>query len=194
MAEHGAADVTPARPSLRTVAAAWGRIGCIGFGGPPTHVALLRDLCVARRRWLTPDEFEDAIAGCNLLPGPASTQLAIFSAWRVAGPAGAIVGGAAFIVPGLVAILALAALFLAASPPTWVRGAGAGAGAAVAAVALRAGRDLVRPSWQRASAHWRWVIYALAGALAAATLGPWLVAVLLGCGAIELARHTIGRS
>ena len=137
-----------ARPSLRTVVGQWGRIGCIGFGGPPAHIALLRDLCVDRKQWINTREFEDAIAACNLLPGPASTQLAIFSAWRVAGPVGAIVGGVAFIVPGLVLILGLAALFLAAAPPTWVLGAGAGAGAAVAAVAVRAGTDLVRPSLQ----------------------------------------------
>ncbi|HEY6052674.1 MAG TPA: chromate transporter, partial [Gaiellaceae bacterium] len=98
----------------------WGRIGCVGFGGPPTHIALLRELVVRRRRWLGADDFEDAIAACNLLPGPASTQLAIFCAWRVRGRAGALVGGAAFIVPGLAAILALAALFLAGSPPAWV--------------------------------------------------------------------------
>ena len=96
-------------------------------------------------------EFEDAIAACNLLPGPASTQLAIFSAWRVAGPLGAVIGGAAFIAPGLVVILGLAAVFLATAPPTWVLGAGAGAGAAVAAVAVRAGTDLVRPSLARAT-------------------------------------------
>ncbi len=55
------------------------------------------------RGWMRPREFEDAIAACNLLPGPASTQLAIFCAWRVAGPPGAIVGGLAFIVPAVVA-------------------------------------------------------------------------------------------
>ena len=128
-----------ARPSLRTIVGQWGRIGCTGFGGPPAHIALLRDLCVDRKQWITPREFEDAIAACNLLPGPASTQLAILSAWRVAGPAGAIVGGVAFIVPGLVLILGLATVFLASAPPTWVLGAGAGAGAAVAAIAVRAG-------------------------------------------------------
>jgi chromate transporter len=74
-----------------------------------------------------------AIAACNLLPGPASTQLASFCAWRVSGRLGALLGGAAFILPGLVVILALAVLFLAGSPPLWVRAAGAGAGAAVAA-------------------------------------------------------------
>src|SRR5262249_12090098 len=127
------------RPSLATVAREWGRIGCIGFGGPPAHIALLRRLCVDTRRWLEPSDFEDAIAACNLLPGPASTQLAIFCAWRVRGRVGAVVGGACFILPGLILILALAALFLAGSPPDWVKGAGAGAGAAVAAVPRQSG-------------------------------------------------------
>lgn len=173
-------------PSLLTVATQWGRIGCVGFGGPPAHIALLRELCVDDRAWLSAREFEDAIAACNLLPGPASTQLAIFSAWRVAGPVGAVVGGAAFILPGLVVILALAALFLAGSPPTWVLGAGAGAGAAVAAVAVHAGADLIGPSWARAPTRWRWLLYAPIGAATAATVGPWLVLVLLGCGLVEV--------
>src|SRR4051794_20160090 len=135
---------------LATIGREWGRIGCLGFGGPPTHIALLRALCVDRRRWLAPVEFEDAVAACNLLPGPASTQLAIYCAWRVAGPAGALAGGAAFILPGLVLLLALAALFLAGAPPRWVLGAGAGAGAAVPAVALQAGASLVPASLARA--------------------------------------------
>ncbi len=174
---------TPA--ALREVVAQWGRIGYTGFGGPPAHIALLRELCVDRRAWLTAHEFEDAVATCNLLPGPASTQLAIFCAWRVAGPIGALVGGAAFILPGLAAILALAVVFLS-SPPDWVRGAGAGAGAAVAAVAVHAGLGLVPDSWRRSPARWRWVAYAVLGGAAAATLGPWLVLVLIGCGAIEV--------
>ncbi len=180
-----------AAPSLGKVLKEWGRIGCIGFGGPPTHIALLRKLCVQRQKWLSDHEFEDAIAACNLLPGPASTQLAIFTAWRVRGRAGALVGGAAFIVPGLVVILALAALFLTGSPPAWVRGAGAGAGAAVAAVAVHAGAGLVPAGWRRAAttSRIRWALYVLAGIASAATLGPWLVLVLLGCGLIELTAH-----
>jgi len=62
---------------------------------------LLRQLCVERRGWIPADEFEDAIATCNLLPGPSSTQLAIYCASRVGGWPGARVGGAGFIVPGL---------------------------------------------------------------------------------------------
>jgi chromate transporter len=171
----------------------WGRIGCIGFGGPPAHIALLRRLCVDDRGWLDAREFEDAIGACNLLPGPASTELAIYCAWRVRGRPGALVGGVAFIVPGLIIILALSALFLAGSPPLWVRGLGAGAGAAVAAVAIQAGWSLLLPSWKRASARRaRWVGYLLAGGTAAATIGPWLVLVLLGCGIAELVIRQVG--
>ena len=172
---------------LTTILREWGRIGCLGFGGPPTHIKMLRDLCVERRKWLTPEEFEDAIAVCNLLPGPASTQLAIFCAWRLRRRLGALAGGTAFIVPGLVVILALAALFLSKSPPRWVLGAGAGAGAAVPAVAIHAAASLTGPSWKRRSQTLRWLIYLIAAAAAAATLGVWLVLVILGCGMSELA-------
>ena len=195
-AAPGAAEILPdaRRVSMATILREWGRIGCVGFGGPPTHIKLLRDLCVERRKWLDAQEFEDAIAACNLLPGPASTQLAIFCAWRLRGRLGALVGGAAFIVPGLIVILALAALFLSTSPPLWVLGAGAGAGAAVPAVAIHAGAGLTGASWQRRRRTARWLLYLLAGGASAATLGPWLVLVLLGCGLIELTvQLTAGR-
>jgi chromate transporter len=179
-------------PRLPTIARAWGRIGCIGFGGPPAHIALLRQLCVERRGWLPAQDFEDAIAACNLLPGPASTQLAIFCAWRLRGRVGALVGGTCFILPGLILILGLAALFLAGAPPQWVKGAGAGAGAAVAAVAVQAGSSLIPDSWRRSRSEIRWLAYLGAGGTAAATIGPWLVLVLLGCGLLELATRRTG--
>ncbi|GAB2581366.1 chromate transporter [Paractinoplanes abujensis] len=169
---------------LGTVLREWGRIGCVGFGGPPAHIALLRKLCVDDRKWMDAQEFEDAIAACNLLPGPASTQLAIFTAWRVRGRAGAVVGGLAFILPGLLAILILAMLFLG-NPPLWVEAAGAGAGAAVAAVAVQAGWSLLGPGWHRAPSRRRWLVYLLLGAAGAATIGPWLVLLLIACGVAE---------
>ncbi|WP_433262012.1 chromate efflux transporter [Actinosynnema sp. CS-041913] len=178
------------RVGLGVIAREWGRIGCIGFGGPPAHISLLRDLCVTRRKWLGEAEFEDGIAATNLLPGPASTQLAILCAWRLRGTAGALVGGFCFIVPGLVLILALAALFLAADPPAWVLGAAAGAGAAVPAVALHAAWGLIPASWRRVgdarAARARWVAYLVAGAVAAALTGPWLVLVLVAAGIVEI--------
>jgi chromate transporter len=175
-----------AQPSPGEIVREWGRIGCVGFGGPPAHITLLRELCVERRGWLSAHEFEDAVAACNLLPGPASTQLAIFCAWRIGGPSAALLGGLGFILPGLLAILGLAVVFLGGTPPIWIRGAGAGAGAAVAAVAVHAGIDLIPSSWARALAHRRWIAYAVLGAAAGVLAGAWLVLVLTACGLTEI--------
>jgi len=174
---------------LGVVVREWLRIGCVGFGGPPAHVALLRDLCVKQRRWIPAREFEDAYAACGLLPGPASTQMAIFCAQRVAGVPGALLGGLAFIVPGLVALIALAAVSLSAAPPRWVLGAGAGAGAAVLAVVLQAGVALARSSLaEHADARLaRALAYVAAGTAAAALFGAGVVLALLACGLVELA-------
>jgi chromate transporter len=206
---ESAADATP-RVGLLVIAREWSRIGITGFGGPPAHISLLRKLCVERMSWLSATEFEDGISATSLLPGPASTQLAIYCAWRLAGPLGAFIGGACFIVPGLIIILALSVLFLATSPPDWVTGAAAGAGAAVPAVALGAALGLVPASWRRANPlqstaaggesqrkpGWlrgrrvtasgaRWLAYIVAGGVAANLAGEYLVAVLLGCGLCE---------
>ncbi len=176
-------------------------------------------MCVTDRGWLTAEEFEDAIAVTNMLPGPASTQLAIWCAWRLRGRAGALVGAACFITPGLALIIVLAAVFLQANPPQWLLGAAAGAGAAVPLVAVNAALSLAPASWKRsagtppsgppsapsapsaAAGSWRaadraraarWVLYAAAGAIAAALAGSWLVVVLVSCGLVELAVRRAG--
>jgi len=182
--------------ALSTVLREWGRIGLIGFGGPPAHIALLRKLMVEQRGWLSAEDFEAAIVACNLLPGPASTQLAIFCAYRVAGRRGALVGGLAFIVPAVVCVILLSLLFLTSAPPLWIRGAGDGAGAAVAAVAASAGWSLLTPSWHKARSvsgqarTARWVLYAAVGIAGVIALGPYLVIALLACGLLELVWRT----
>ncbi len=178
------------RVSLATLAREWGRLGVIGVGGPPAHVALLRDLCVRRRDWLSPDQFEDALATVNLLPGPASTQLALYCAWVVRGVAGVLVGAACFVGPGTLLIVALATLFLQSHPPVVVIGAGAAMSAVVPVVAAQSARLLVRPSWTRTvesgGSRGRWAIYVAAGLAGTLLLGPWLVVVILGTGLVEL--------
>jgi chromate transporter len=209
------------RVPVLTIAREWGRIGCTGFGGPPAHIALLRTLCVQRRGWLSATEFEDGVAVTSLLPGPASTQLAILCAWRIGGPVGALVGGLCFIVPAVVTVLALSALFLAATAPAWIRGAAAGAGAAVPAVAAAAAVSLVPASWRRAGtrrmagthgtgpepgagqanpadrspwgARARWATYLVAGVVVAVLAGPLVVAVLLASGVAEYAVRAASR-
>ena len=171
---------------LTSVLREWGRMGLVSFGGPPVQVALLRELCVERRRWIDAREFEDANAATQLLPGPAGTQLAIYSAWRVGGTAGALLGGLAFILPGLLMVLAISAVALSESPPEWILGIGAGAAAAVVAVVVQAGIAMARASLELRRGI-RPVLYLAAGAAAAVLAGAGLVLVLLACGLVELA-------
>ncbi len=176
------------RVPLTTILREWGRIGTIGFGGPPAHIALLRELMIDRRGWMTAREFEDANATCQLLPGPASTQMSIYCAWALRGAAGAMIGGLAFILPGLLITLAIAAVALQDDPPAWVSGIGQGAAAAVVAVVAQAGLQLGVASLREpgGASRARALAYALAGAVATVTAGPYVLGVLLACGLIEL--------
>ena len=179
-----------------TVLREWGRIGVIGFGGPPAHIALLRELTVERRGWLSARDFEDANAAAQLLPGPASTQMAIYTARRVAGNAGALAGGLAFILPGLALTILIAAVALQAHPPEWIEGVGAGAAAAVVAVVAQAGIQLASSSARGRSRAGlaRGVLYGVLGAAATVTVGAYVVLVLLACGLAELALRRSGRA
>lgn len=182
------------RVPLTTVVREWGRIGLVGFGGPPAHVALLRELCVDRRRWIDGREFEDANAACGLLPGPASTQLAIYCAHRAGGPLAGVLGGLAFVLPGLAMILVLAATALAGGAPAWILAIGAGAGAAVVPVVAQAGITLCRGSLAglRGPRLARAIAYLAVGAVAVLLAGWGVVVALVACGAAELAIRRAG--
>jgi len=180
---------------FRTITREWGRLGLTGFGGPPAHIALLRRLCVETKEWLSPEEFEHAIATTGLLPGPASTQLAIYCAWRLRGVRGALLGGALFILPGLLMIVGLSALFFAHHPSRYVLGAALGAGAVVPAIAASTAFQLARPSWRSqrdVGARWRWGLYVAAGAIVADLSPAYVVVVLVLCGLVEILRLRSG--
>ena len=178
-----------AEVGLGRVLREWTRIGLLGFGGPPAHVLMMRERFVRDLGWIDAHEFQDALATTNLLPGPASTQLAIFCGWRVAGARGALVGGLGFIVPGLLLVIAASVLLLGSDPPTVVLGLAGGVAAGVPAVAVHAGSGLVPASWARAAGRAtrvRWLLWVLLGSVAAAFFGTAVVAVILVCGGLEL--------
>lgn len=85
----------------------FGRLGFVGFGGPQAHIAMQNDEAVERRRWLTQDQFSDGLAVCEMLPGPASTQMGIYLGYVRAGQLGALVAGIAFIFPAFLIVVAL---------------------------------------------------------------------------------------
>ena len=97
-----------ARHSLGEIALVFLKIGVTGFGGPPAHLAMMEDECVNRRPWLTRERFLDFLGAINLLPGPNSTEMAIYLGYARGGWAGLVLGGVCFIAPSAILVIALA--------------------------------------------------------------------------------------
>ncbi len=83
------------------------KLGLLGFGGPSAHIAMIHDETVVRRRWFTEAQFLEGVAICEMLPGPASTQMGIYTGYLRAGQLGALVTGICFILPAFLIVLAL---------------------------------------------------------------------------------------
>jgi chromate transporter len=173
------------RHGLGEVAAVFLKLGTLGFGGPAAHVAMMRQEVVERRAWVTEQEFLDALSVTGVIPGPGSTQMAIYLARRRAGWPGLVVGGACFILPAMAIVLALAWAYVEYGATTVGRGLLYGLTPVVIGIVadavLRLGRTAVRTPR-----------LAVLGAL---VLVGWFVdapvlLLLLGAGAVEvLAAH-----
>lgn len=96
------------RRRLGELATLFLRLGLTAFGGPAAHIAMMEDEVVARRRWLTREEFLDLLGATNLIPGPNSTEMAIHIGHRRAGWPGLVVAGTCFIIPATLIVSALA--------------------------------------------------------------------------------------
>jgi chromate transporter len=111
MAAEEERDPRLERGSLREVAGLFLKLGTIAFGGPAAHVALMHTEVVGRRRWVSEQQFLDLVGATNLLPGPSSTELAIYLGLRRAGWRGLVAAGACFIAPAFAIVLGLAVLY-----------------------------------------------------------------------------------
>lgn len=88
------------------------KLGCLAFGGPAAHIAMMEDELVRRRQWISPADFLDLLAMANLLPGPSSTELAIFIGYRLRKIPGLLIAGLCFILPAFLMVWALAFLYV----------------------------------------------------------------------------------
>ncbi|WP_268887413.1 chromate efflux transporter [Ktedonobacter robiniae] len=103
-----AADHSKPCHSLLEVLWLFLHLGCTAFGGPAAHIAMMREEVVRRRQWVSEEDFVDLIGVTNLIPGPSSTELAIYLGYLRAGWPGLLVAGVCFIGPAMLIVLALA--------------------------------------------------------------------------------------
>src|SRR5262249_40357060 len=93
-------EVIPEKPGdLLEIAGAFLRLGFLAFGGPAAHIAMMEQEFVRRRKWLSREDFVDRMGAVGLLPGPSSTELAIYLGELRGGLAGLLVAGCSFILP-----------------------------------------------------------------------------------------------
>lgn len=108
------------QPSLGEAVKYWLMLGCVSFGGPAGQIALMHAELVEKRRWISERRFLHALNYCMLLPGPEATQLAIYIGWLIHGIAGGILAGVLFLLPSLLLIIGLSALYLAYGQAPWL--------------------------------------------------------------------------
>lgn len=144
-----------AYPTIAEATRVWWRIGLLSFGGPAAQIALMHKEVVEKKRWLSEQQFLNALSFCMLLPGPEAMQLATYAGWRLHGTRGGLIAGFLFILPGAVVMMALATLYSTLGNVPIVAALFYGIKAAVLVIVVEA---LLRVSKKALLTHIHWAI------------------------------------
>ena len=99
--------------SLHEAFQTWLRVAALSFGGPAGQIAVMHRILVEEKRWVSEQRFLHALNYCMLLPGPEAQQLATYIGWLMHRTLGGIIAGGLFVVPGIIAIMALSYVYAA---------------------------------------------------------------------------------
>jgi chromate transporter len=160
------------------------RLGTTAFGGPAAHIAMMEQEFVRRRGWLTREEFLDLLGAVNLIPGPNSTEMAIFIGYRQAGWMGWLLAGCCFILPAMVLVGALAWVYLKFGSLPQTAGILYGVEPVIIAI-------IVQALWGLGRAAMKTTLLAVIAVAAVAFdfLGVNVLAILFGCGVLTALIH-----
>ena len=167
------ADARDAIP-FRTAVRAWFAISLQTFGGPAGQIAVMQRTLVDEKRWIGQRRFLHAMNYCMLLPGPEAQQLATYVGWLLHGTRGGLVAGGLFVLPGVVALLVLSAVYVAFGTTTAVLALFAGLAPAVLAIVVQA---VVRVAGRSLHGTALWAIAVLAFLALALLAVPFPVVV-----------------
>lgn len=167
-----------APPSLREATKAWAAISLQTFGGPAGQIAVMQRSLVDEHRWITQQRFLFALSYCTLLPGPEAQQLATYIGWLLHGLRGALIAGTLFVLPGVVTMLALSAIYVTAGDTRLVEALFLGLAPAVIAIVVHA---LVRIG-RRSLTHPGWIAIAVGAFVAITAFGVPFPLVVLAAG------------
>jgi chromate transporter len=184
---------TPATPPapqqdlipFRTAVRAWFAISWQTFGGPAGQIAVMQRTLVDEKRWIGQGRFLHALNYCMLLPGPEAQQLAVYTGWLLNGLRGGLAAGALFVLPGMLTLLALSAVYVAFGGTTVVSAVFAGLAPAVLAIVVQA----VLRVGRRALSSPALVALAIAAFLALSLFAVPFPLVVAGAGAIGWLVH-----
>src|SRR5579863_7004508 len=116
----------------------WLRVAALSFGGPAGQIAVMHRILVEEKRWVSDQRFLHALNYCMLLPGPEAQQLATYIGWLMHRTAGGVMAGGLFILPGIVAIMALSVAYVTLGQLGWFAALFLGLKAAVLAIVVEA--------------------------------------------------------
>lgn len=125
-------------PSFGEAVAVWARVAMLSFGGPAGQIAVMHRIIVEEKRWLSEQRFLHALNFCMLLPGPEAQQLTVYIGWLMHRWAGGLVAGLLFVIPGVIAVLALSCIYALFGQVGFVAAMFFGLKAAVLAIVLQA--------------------------------------------------------
>jgi chromate transporter len=157
----GAASVAPtasAAPSFAEAQAAFRHIGLLSFGGPAAQIALMHRVIVDDKKWLSEQEYLNALSFCMLLPGPEAMQLATYTGWKLHGLRGGLMAGLWFVLPGALVVLALSMIYAAFGKIPFVEAVFFGVKAAVLVIVVEA---LLKVAKRALKLPEHWIIAAL---------------------------------
>jgi chromate transporter len=184
-------DATPAGAPqrdlipFRTAVRAWFAISWQTFGGPAGQIAVMQRTLVDEKRWIGQGRFLHALNYCMLLPGPEAQQLAVYTGWLLNGLRGGLVAGGLFVLPGMLVLLVLSAVYVAFGDTTVVSGLFAGLAPAVLAIVVQA----VLRVGNRALTGPALVVLAVGAFLALTLFAVPFPVVVLGAGVIGWLVH-----